>query len=444
MNLRTSKSNDDQNEKISASLLSNRKHRGGWIVLILLMIFLSWASLAPLSKGIVAPGTVVVDSKRKTIQHLEGGVIKAIHVRDGDIVKGGTILLELDDTKVKADRDLIRARYFSTLATLDRLAAAIDLEPEITFKDEVLSVIDDQMIAEALRSQQSMHRILLLEHDGKLQISNQRVVQLEEKLQGFESYKESIERQVDLLSQEVLRLEELRQVQLVESSIVSERMQQLSQQQGELSRVISNIAETKVAISEANLNGIQIEREWQQIISREITENQQSLIELYGQLEVSQSTLERAKLKAPIAGTILELKATTIGGVLTAGQPVMDIVPQDDKLILEARLRTLDVDSIYRGMKAYVKFSGFNVKTLPDLEATVEHVSADIIAGPNDVEPYYLMRISVLEDEMSKLNSREVVPGMPVEIYADAGNRTLLQYLFGPLTSLVRKSLREE
>ena len=423
---------------------SARKNRGGWIVLILLLGFVLWGALVPLSKGVVAPGTVVVDSKRKTIQHLEGGVIKAIHVRDGSRVEQDSVLLELDDTKSRAERDMFRARFFSKLAMLDRLKASIAGKTQLVFSAPLMAARTESDVAELMQLQQSLFRVLHLEHEGRAGIARQRIGQLEQKLRGLESYRQATQRQIDLIEQEVSRLEGLMQKKLVESSVVSERLQQLSQQHGELGKTVASIAETQGAIGEARLNVIQVEREWQQELAKQLSETQESLVELQSQLDAAQSVLNRTVIKAPITGTVLGLKATTVGGVLTTGNPIMDVVPEGDTLVVDAHVRPLDVDAVRKGMVAHVKFTSFLAKTTPDLLGVVEDVSADVLTEPTKGEPYYLMRVTVSGTELKKLSGLEIVPGMPAEVYADGGSRTLMQYLFDPISSLFRKSLRED
>lgn len=421
-----------------------RRNRGGRVVLLLLGGFFLWAVLVPLSKGVVAPGTVVVDSKRKTIQHLEGGVIKAIRVRDGSRVEAGDILLELDDSKARAERDTLRFRYLNKLAVLDRLKALEQKSPQIAFSEPLRDVGNEPELVELVRLQQSVFRVLRLEHEGKASIAKQRIGQLEQKLRGLEAYRESTQRQIALVGKEVERLEGLIQKQLVESSVLAERLQQLSQQQGELGKTVASISETQVAIGEARLTLLQVEREWQQELAKQTSETQEAMIELRTQLEASQNVFNRTVIKAPIKGTILGLKATTVGGVLTPGNPIMDVVPEGDMLVVDAHVRPLDVDSVRKGMAAHVKFTSFRAKTTPELIGVVDDVSADVLAEPNKGEPYYLMRVTVTGDEIKKLNGLEIVPGMPAEIYSDGGSRTMLQYLFDPISSLVRKSLRED
>lgn len=421
-----------------------RKNKGGWVVLVLLLGFFLWAVLAPLSKGVVAPGTVVVDSKRKTIQHLEGGVIKAILVRDGARVAQGDVMLELDDTKARAERDMVRYRYLNKLAMLNRLKGLVEGAPQLAFSEPLLAAKEEPVVAEMMHLQQSVFRVLRLEHDGKAGIARQRIGQLEQKLQGLGAYREATQRQIDLIGTEVGRLEALMQKKLVESSVLAERLQQSSQQHGEMGKTVASIAETQVAVGEAKLTVIQVEREWQQELTKQLTETQEAMIELRSQLEAAQNVLSRTVIKAPITGTVLSLKATTVGGVLTPGNPIMDVVPEGDVLVIDAHVRPLDVDSVRKGMAAHVKFTSFRTKTTPELVGVVDNVSADVLAEPTKGEPYYLMRVTVSGAEMKKLNGLEVVPGMPAEVFSDGGSRTMMQYLFDPIASLVNKSMRED
>lgn len=423
---------------------TTRSGHAGHIVLLILAVFFLWAAFVPLSKGVVAPGTVVVDSKRKTIQHLEGGVIKAIHAKEGQRVETDAVLLELDDTKARAERDVVRARYMSRLATLDRLNALVDGKKILTFSEALTLASGENDASELMRMQQNVFRVLRMEQDGKRSIARQRIGQLEQKLQGLEAYRQTTEQQLKVLGEEVQRLQRLHDKHLVESALVAERMQQLAQQQGELGKTISGIAETRIAIGEAKLNDLQIEREWQQELSKQLSETQEALAELHSQLLSAESVLARTRIKAPITGVVLGLKASTIGGVITPGNPIMDVVPEGDALVIDAHVRPLDVDAVHKGMKAHVKFTSFKAKSTPDLNAAIDSVSADVLAEPTKGEPYYLMRVTVGGDELKKLNGLEILPGMPAEVYADGGSRTMLQYLFDPISSLVRKSLRED
>lgn len=422
----------------------SRQGVAGRVVVVLLVGFLAWAALAPLSKGVVAPGTVVVDSKRKTLQHLEGGTIKAIHVKEGDRVMVDQVLVELDETKTRAERDVVRSRYWSRLASRDRLRAQMEGKSTLVFSEPLLTQAHHPEVVDLMQVQQNVFKVLVLEYLGKRGIARQRTGQMEHKLQGLEAYLKTTQQQIRLLEGETHRLQGLHEKRLVESSVVAERLQQLSQQQGEQGKTVASMAEARIAISEAQLADLQVVREYQQDLVKQLTEVEESLVELKSQLDAAQNVLDRTVIKAPIAGVVLGLKVSTIGGVLTTGTPIMDVVPEGDALVIDAHVRPLDVDSVHKGMQIFVKFTSFKSKMTPDLVGVVDTLSADVLADPNKGEPYYLMRVTVPAAELKKLQGQAIIPGMPAEVFANAGSRTLLQYLLDPLTGVLRKSMRED
>lgn len=423
---------------------SARPQHMGRAMLVLLLGFFVWAVFAPLSKGVVATGIVVVDSQRKTLQHLEGGVIRTIPVREGMRVRQGEVVLELDDTQARATRDMVRMRYFSRLAAVDALKALASNQAQVAFSPDLLKAKAEGDAAELMHLQENIFRVLRAEYRGKQNIARQRIGQLEQQLQGLGSLHQASQRQVALLEKEVARLETLMQRRLIESSMLAERLQQLSQQNGELGRIVAEIAATQTAIGEARMQVLQVDKEWQQSLAKQLSENQEALVEARNQLDSAENVMQRTVIRAPIAGAVLALKATTVGGVLSPGNPIMDIVPEDDKLVVEARVSPLDVDAVSKGMQAQVRFTAFKAKSTPDLNGDVDTVSADILKDPNTGESFYLMRVKVGSSELGKLNGLVVVPGMPADIFVDGGSRTLLQYVLDPVSSLFRKSLRED
>nr|VFJ58766.1 MAG: HlyD family secretion protein/membrane fusion protein, epimerase transport system [Candidatus Kentron sp. DK] len=427
--------------------LSRSKTNPRFIAVVLLVLFsgfVAWASLVPLAKGVVAPGTVVVDSQRKTIQHLEGGVIRAIHVREGSQVEKENILLELDDTKARAERDMVRSRYWMKLAVLDRLKSLQTSASSLVFRKELTSIRDNTVVRELMVSQTHLFDVLHKEHTGKKLILGQRIEQMREKSKGLVSLRDATEKQIALLGREIERLQKLQEKHLVESSVVVDRLQLITQQQGELGKTISSLSEAQVALGESELTLVQAEKEWQQSLADQLSETQEAVIELKSQLNAAENVLARTVIRAPQAGIVLGLKIHTIGGVVSPANPIMDIVPQGDELVIEARILPLDIDSVIPGMGAQVRFSSFRARTTPQLNSTVEHVSADAMTDPVDGSPFYLARIIVNETEIAKLSGLTVIPGMPAEVFIDAGSRTMTEYLFDPLMAVFRKGMREE
>jgi epimerase transport system membrane fusion protein len=424
---------------------NNKAQRGAQILLILFVGFAVWATWVPLARGVVASGKVVVDSQRKTIQHLEGGMIKAIHVREGSRVKLDELLVELDDTRARTEHDVVRSRYFTKLAMLDRLITLQEGRATLQFRDELVAAGEEGSVKELLSSQQHLFRVLRNEQQGRHSILKQRIGLLNEKVKGLNNYLKITKKQIEILEPEVERLQGLLDKRLIESSKLVERLQLVTQQYGEQEKTHASLAETGVAIGEAELNLVQAETEWQQELANQVSETLEAVVELKSQLTSAIYVLSRVNIHAPISGIVIGLKTHTIGGVISQGEPIMDIVPIGDKLVLEAQVQPLDVDSIHSGMTAKIRFSSFNAKTTPELTALVDHISADAMSDPNNGALYYLARLNVADTELSRLSSQqEVLPGMPVEVYINGGSRTLIQYLFEPLSNVFRKGMREE
>jgi epimerase transport system membrane fusion protein len=422
-----------------------KNNRIGAIVLIsLFIVFIVWASLVPLAKGVVAMGTVVVDSRRQTIQHFDGGVIKSIKVREGDLIQAGDVLIELDDTSAKGERDLVVSRYMMKLSMLDRLLALQSNSEQLSFRKTLTENKTFPYLDELLSTQRKLFDVLGTEQQGKLSILMQRGRQLKEKVKGLKIYQESVKLQLSILETDIERLQGLVKNGLVDTSMVVERQQLLAQLHGELGKTLSSIFETEIATAEAKLNSIQADKEWQEKLAMEISETQETIIELKNQLLVSENVLERTIIKAPQSGIVFGLKYYTVGGVIAPANPIMDIVPQSGKIVVEVKIRPLDIDAIQLGMLSMIRLSSFSAKKTPSLNAVLDHVSADAMLGSTaNEEPYYLARLSVPESEREKLNELQVLPGMPVETYFDGGSRTLMAYLTEPLFSVFRKGLRE-
>ena len=438
------KKKDIEDNELLPSHLKNKKYHFSLVLLILFGGFLIWAFFVPLAKGVVVSGTMVVDSLRKTIQHLEGGMVNTIHVREGSRVQANDILIELDDTKARSERDMVRSRYFMKIAELNRLKALSEGKINLEFAKTLIDAGKEAQIAELLTLQTNLFHAMRKESEGRKIIAKHRVGQLEEKKKGLKAYSKIVQDQLSLLKKEVVRLQELSERKLIDSTMVIERIQMLSQQQGELSKTSSDIWETEVAISEASLSVLQIEREWQQELSKQLSETQEALVEMHSRLKAAQDVLDRTIIRAPLTGAVIGLKLTTVGGVIISGHPVMDIVPEDEKLVIEAHISPLDIDSIKLGMEAEIRLSSFRAKTTPKLKGSVENVSADALLDQTTATHYYLCRVKIWKDQLSKFNETDLVPGMPAEVFINAGSRTLAQYLFDPLSSIFRKGMRED
>ena len=438
---------DAADEKKELQALLNRDvvmRRGIIVIVIALGGFLAWATLAPLTEGVVAMGTVVVDTEHKTIQHLEGGIVENLYVHEGSEVKAGDVLIELSETQNRAQLELLESRYYGRLAEIDRLNAERLLSEEITFSGELLALRDDPVIAKILTEQQNLFNVRRRQYHGQIEILRHRIGQLEEQVRGQEASREALLREQGLIEKDLESLQALADQQLVDEGVLIGRQREYEQNVGRLGSIIADIAATRVAIGETRQEILQLENVWGTEASDKIAAAQQQWFETRERIAAVQDVLERTTIVAPQDGKVIGLTAHTLGGVIPPGSPIMNIVPSEDRLMVEGQVRPLDIDNVYPGQVARLRFSAFSWRTTPQVEGTVERVSADAFADQEAGATYYIARIVVPEDEMAKLGDITIGPGMPVDIMFTGGDRTALSYLTDPLTDLLDKAMVEE
>jgi membrane fusion protein, type I secretion system len=406
--------------------------------------FILWGSFVPLAKGVIAPGTIAVDGKRKTIQHLEGGIVHAIHVRDGDMVSAGDILLELDQTQAGAQRDLLEVRYFTNLAILDRLKAEREENADISFSTPFMERANVSTIQEIMAVQIDLFGARRQQMEGQTSILEQRVGQLESQIEGLVSEREARETEIALTREELTRTRSLQERGLIAMPQVWEQEKALAQLEGAIGRIRADIGAAQVAIGEARLEIIQIVLTHRQEIAEQSLVVQVEVLELREQLVAVEDVIERTLIRAPQDGTVFGLNVFTVGGVVPPASPVMEIVPANDRLVVEAQIKATDVDNIENGMPVRVQFVSFKSRSTPTLNGILEFITADALVNEQTNENFYVARIGISEAELSRLGSLNVVPGMPVEVLIEAGTRTAFQYLSEPLSDVVRRSMTEE
>ena len=406
--------------------------------------FVAWASLVPLTEGVVATGSVVVDTQHKTISHLEGGIVDKLHVREGSTVTAGAVLIELSETQSRAELDLLESRYYSRLAEIDRLQAERLMREEITFSEELVARREEPRIATMLRTQTDVFTERRGQHQGQIQILRHRIGQLEEKVRGLEASRTAREREQGLIQQDLESLRALYARQLVEEGTLLARQREYEQGRGEIGRFVTEVAATRVAIAETRQEMIQLGNTLRTEVSDQITAAQRELDETHERLAAVRDVLRRTRIVAPQDGKVIGLTAHTVGGVVPAGSPIMNIVPSEDRLVVEGPVRPTDVDNVYPGQAARLRFSAFTQRTTPEVVGRVERVSPDALLNEETREPYYLVRILVPADELAKLGELQIGPGMPVDIMMTGGERTALAYLADPLLDILEKALVEE
>lgn len=419
--------------------------RGLWILLLGFGGFLAWATLAPLDEGIPTTGMVVVESSRKTIDHLQGGIVEQILVREGQRVKAGDELLVLNQTQSRSALNATQTQWLTAIATLARLRAERDGNANIAFPPELqAAATSEPEVAALIRSQESLFRSRRQALDGELRIIRESVRGLEMQLSSLAQLRQGRETQIALFNEQLASFRDLRSQGFVSRNNLLELERQLAEVQSKLSEDMSNIAGINARLSEFRMRGAQRETEYRREVESQITEIQREVATLGERLNAQQDTVNRLVLRAPVDGTVVDLTANTIGGVVRPGDRVMDIVPNDDNLIIEARLPPQYIDRVHPGLLADIHFDAYSAKVeRPVISGEVTIVSADVLTDPRSGESYFALRVQVSSDEAEKLRGLRLQPGMPTTVMVKTGERTLMVYLAQPLMRRFQGAFKE-
>lgn len=416
---------------------------GSILFLVVFVGFGGWSALAPLGSAAPAPGMLVVESQRQVIQHLEGGILEMLFVRQGDRVDVGQVLAKLDVTQVRAQLDVAESQLRSTEAQVARLQTeragsdVIDWPPELlrSLNPRVTDLMDEQQFLFEKRS-----RAL----EGELSILERRIVQLTSRIDGLKSTKATREELLQSFQDEYATLSKLLVEGFVDEMRVRDLERRIVEVRGEIQTIQSDMKSAEIQIGETELQIIQRRSVFDADVQTQLAELQARRVELEEQVRVAEDRLQRSEIRAPAEGVVLTIEVTTEGGVIPAGQPFITLVPNEDELIIEAQVNPVDVDRVGLGQTAEVQFSSFDANAMPKIFAEVVSVSADALADRNTGVSYYLAKLNIPDDELPKLSGYDLVPGMPVNVLIQTGERTLWQYLTKPLTQGMSKALIED
>ena len=422
------------------------RHLGYLMILLVFGFFGGWSVLAPLGSAALAPGTVTVEGYRKTVQHLEGGIVKAIYVRDGDNVVKGQVLLELEDTSSRAQLQTLRGQLFSALAREARLIAERDGKSTVTYPDTLTKAIDDPRAHEDMRVQDQSFAVRKHSRDGEIEILKEQRQQLLAKIDGIKSQRASRNSLAASLSKDLADFRAMLKEGYVEKQKVTELERRLAEAQGDEGDFAANIATAQNQISEVALKILQIEKEFQREVIDELSKVQAELSELREKSQWLADTVTRTVIKAPEAGMVLGLTVHTLGAVIAPGGHLLDIVPQQEKLVIEAQVSPIDIDRVHIGQSTEIRFSAFKSAKTPKVNGRLATLSADRLTDEKNQVSYYLARVEVDKTGLEELRQRGLIllPGMPAEVLINTGDRTFFEYLMQPLTNIFARSLIED
>lgn len=428
----------------SAPWVSDRRYRRiGWAIMLATFgLFGGWAATAPLDSAALAPGVVTVEEARKTLQHPEGGIVQAIFVNEGSRVAASEPLIALDATQWQAERSLLRGQYVSLQAEEARLRAEREQRETVDYPLS-LQEADDRRVIGAMAGQDALFQTRREAHAGEREVLEQRIEQLQTQIEGIRAVRESNERLLASFDQELSDLRRLQEQGYTGKQRITELERERAQLVGENAEALSRMSGNQIRIGEARLQIIQLERNRQSQIADELEQVQARLFDLEERLRVIEDRVERATIRAPVAGVVLGLQVTTVGGVIAAGTPLLDIVPDSRKLIVEAEVAPTDIDRVHAGDSARIRFTAFKAATTMVARGTLQTLSADRLLR-EDGSPYYLARVEVDPESMGGLKQLNLVPGMPAEVLISTGERTLLQYLLQPAGNMMARAFIED
>jgi epimerase transport system membrane fusion protein len=416
----------------------------GIIILIVTFGILgTWGYLAPIDSAALAPGYVAVKSHRKTVQHLDGGIVSKLLAKDGDVVKEGDVLLILDGTEVKAQLEILRGQHITLAAQLARLIAERDQLNQIKFPDD-LQDLSDAHIAEARQGESQIFTSRKSAYQGEISVLNQRASQLNSKIKGLEGQRTSKQELMKSYGDEVHDLKEL----LAEGFANKQRLRDIERNYAnatsDVASLSAEIAGNEIQIGETKLQILQIQKKFQEEVAAKLGEVQAELYDVAQRLLATTDKVIRTEIKAPANGRVLGLSVHNIGGVITPGKPILDIVPQKEELIIDAQVSPMDIDRVMVGLLAEVRFSAFKQALTPKMQGKVINLSADRLTDEKTGMPYYQAAVELTPDSFEKLGDMELVPGMPAEVLINTGERTVFEYLMQPITNAFARAFIED
>jgi protease secretion system membrane fusion protein len=421
--------------------------RMGWIIVLLgVGGFLLWSLLAPLDKGVPLSGTVAKESNRKTVQHMAGGTVQQILVKDGDVVKAGQVLVRMNPVVAQSAVDMTEGQYLSALATAARLQAERDGRRTITFPPELLKRKDDARVADVMNLQTQ----LLASRQGSLQNEmggvDESIAGLKLQVQGLVESRDSKKEQVKILKEQLDGMRDLAKEGYVARNRLLDLERTYAQLGGAISEDIGNIGRSQRQVLELTLRKSQRMQDYQKEVRTQLTETQKEADALAARLEAQRFELGNADVKAPASGTVVNLAVFTNGGVVPSGFKMMDIVPSGDPLIVEGQLPVNLVDKVHAGLKTELIFSAFNTNQTPHIEGEVETVSADRTVDERTGNAFYRIRVKVTPKGAKVIAEHKlnIIPGMPVELFVKTGERTMMNYLLKPVFDRAKSALTED
>lgn len=432
---------------LTDNLISNEKRAVylGWLLVTIgFGGFLLWSALAPLDKGVPVSGNVIVAGNHKTIQHQYGGIIEQLSVNNGEKVQAGQILLTLNTVEVHSEYSIKLKQYHELLVREARLLAEQQGKKRLIISPALQHEMKEHDVSELLQLNQQ-----LLEN--QYQVLQLELASIKEKITGLDAIiyaqqqkAKSQKTQLTMLLQQLAGLRELEKNGYIARNTLLETENKYTEVDGNLAQTLGDISRIQHQILEQKLLSEKLQQEHQKDVHAQLADTQTKINHTNSELVKAKFILANAQIRAPVAGTIIGMSVFTEGGVIVAGQKMMEIVPDDQPLLVDARVPVQLIDQVKLGLPVELQFTAFNQSTTPKVEGNVTMISADRLLNEQTCEPYYLLQVQVNDKNRQRLNQLTIKPGMPVEVFIRTGERSLLNYLFKPLFDRLHMSLNED
>jgi membrane fusion protein, type I secretion system len=403
-----------------------------------------WASTAQISGALIAPGSVVVESNVKKVQHPTGGVVGEVRARDGDLVKAGDVVVRLDDIVTKASLAIVTKNLDGLWARAARLEAEQQGRDKIVFPATLRERADDADVKNVMASETKLFDVRTNGRIGQKAQLRERVTQLNEEIAGLTAQEKAKDQEIALVEKELVGVSSLYDQHLVQISRLTTLQRDAARLNGERAQFVASRAQAKGKITETELQIIQVDKDLVSEVSKDLRETNDKIGEFVERKVTAEDQLRRVDIRAPQDGMVLQSTVHTVGGVITAGDAIMMIVPQADDLQVEAKVNPQDIDKLQIGQKTLLRLSAFNQRTTPELNGVVTRVSPDVTTDQRTGQSYYTIRVSMPTAEVARLGDAKLIPGMPVEAFVQTGDRTMLSYLVKPLNDQLMRAFREK
>ncbi len=430
----------------SATRRSMRRHviAAAVVILVLVVGVGGWGATAVISGAVVAPGSLVVDSNVKKVQHPTGGIVGELPVRDGDRVHAGDIVVRLDETVTRANLAIVSKGLDELRARKARLESERDGWDTIVFPAQLVAGASDPDLAAAMDSERKLFNLRKTARNGQKAQLQERITQLGEEITGLTAQQNSKAKEITLVERELIGVRDLWNKNLIQLNRLTALEREAARLDGERGQLVAAAAQAKGKVAETALQILQIDQDLASEVAKELRDVDGKIGEFIERKVTAEDQLKRIDIRAPQDGTVFQLAVHTVGGVITAGDPIMLIVPEADNLSVEVKVNPQDIDQLQLNQKAILRFSAFNARTTPEIEGIVTRISADTSTDQRTGQTYYTIRISMPAEQIERLGNVKLLPGMPVEAFVQTGDRTMLSYLMKPLHDQVMRAFREK